>query len=160
MLAINTNTNYYIDNQPSVARELLNSLKKAFKEFIGEKIANQEFENIKKDFIFLTKEAHKLNAEIEIIRDFVDNYFINDIVSDEIVLTKYSSVLEKISTKIEKILDVMEDDRANNPMLSTLFETYDELYSNIVNTNFTISQKITTAYFDSKSDISILKEAW
>ena len=44
-------------------------------------------------------------------------------------------------------------------MLCTLFTTYDDLYSNIVNTNFAISQKITVAYFDSKSDISILQEA-
>lgn len=28
MLAINTNSNYFIENQPSVAKELLESLKK------------------------------------------------------------------------------------------------------------------------------------
>ena len=44
-------------------------------------------------------------------------------------------------------------------MIGTLFNTFDELYSNIVNTNFLISQKISMAYFDSKSDISVLQEA-
>ena len=39
MLAINTNSNYFIENQPSVAKELLESLKKLFNDFIGEKIA-------------------------------------------------------------------------------------------------------------------------
>lgn len=157
MLAINTN--YYIEDQPSVARELLDSLKKSFKEFIGEKIANQEFENIRKDFMFLTSEAHRLNAKIETIRDFIDNYYINDASSDEVILTKYLTMLDKMSSKIENILEIIEDNKINNTMLSTLFTTYDELYSNIVNTSFTISQKITVAYFDSKSNISILKEA-
>ena len=75
MLAINTNSNYFIENQPSVAKELLESLKKLFNDFIGEKIANQRFENLKKDFMFLTNEAHRLNAEIEIIRDLCCDYF-------------------------------------------------------------------------------------
>ena len=136
MLAINTNSNYFIENQPSVAKELLESLKKLFNDFIGEKIANQRFENLKKDFMFLTNEAHRLNAEIEIIRDFIDNYYINDASSDEKILNKYSTMLDKISSKIENILEIIEDSKINNPMLSTLFETYDELYSNIVNTNF------------------------
>mgnify|MGYP003621175697 CR=1 FL=1 len=160
MLAINTNSNYFIENQPSVAKELLESLKKLFNDFIGEKIANQRFENLKKDFMFLTNEAHRLNAEIEIIRDFIDNYYINDASSDEKILNKYSTMLDKLSSKIENILEVIEDSKINNPMLSTLFTTYDDLYSNIVNTNFAISQKITMAYFDSKSDISVLQEAW
>lgn len=159
MLAINTNSKYYIEDQPSVAKELLESLKKSFKDFVGEKIANQEFENLKKDFIFITNEAHRLNAEIETIRDFIDNYYINDISSDEIVLTKYATMLDKISYKIENILDLIEENKNKNNMLSTLFTTYDDLYSNIVNTNFAISQKITMAYFDSKSDISVLQEA-
>lgn len=159
MLAINTNSNYYIEDQPFVARELLDSLKKLFNDFIGEKIANQRFENLKKDFMFLTNEAHRLNAEIETIRDFIDNYYINDASSDEKILNQYSTMLDKISSKIENILEIIEDSKINNPMLSTLFTTYDELYSNIVNTNFTISQKITMAYFDSKSDISVLQEA-
>ncbi|MDX4069128.1 hypothetical protein [Aliarcobacter skirrowii] len=159
MLAINTNSNYFIENQPSVAKELLVSLKKLFNDFIGEKIANQRFENLKKDFMFLTNEAHRLNAEIEIIRDFIDNYYINDASSDEKILNKYSTMLDKLSSKIENILEVIEDSKINNPMLSTLFTTYDDLYSNIVNTNFAISQKITMAYFDSKSDISVLQEA-
>jgi hypothetical protein len=109
--------------------------------------------------MFLTNEAHRLNAEIEIIRDFIDNYYINDASSDEKILNKYSTMLDKLSSKIENILEVIEDSKINNPMLSTLFTTYDDLYSNIVNTNFAISQKITMAYFDSKSDISVLQEA-
>ena len=159
MLAINTNSKYYIEDQPSVAKELLNSLKKLFNDFIGEKIANQRFENLKKDFMFLTNEAHRLNAEVEIIRDFIDNYYINDVSSDEKLLNKYSTMLDKISYKIENILDLIEENKNKNNMLSTLFTTYDDLYSNIVNTNFAISQKITMAYFDSKSDISVLQEA-
>ena len=103
MLAINTNSNYFIENQPYVAKELLESLKKLFNDFIGEKIANQRFENLKKDFMFLTNEAHRLNAEIEIIRDFIDNYYINDASSDEKILNKYSTMLDKLYSKIENI---------------------------------------------------------
>ena len=84
MLAINTNSNYFIENQPSVAKELLESLKKLFNDFIGEKIANQRFENLKKDFMFLTNEAHRLNAEIEIIREKLNNHLINHIYDSNI----------------------------------------------------------------------------
>ena len=103
MLAINTNSNYFIENQPSVAKELLESLKKLFNDFIGEKIANQRFENLKKDFMFLTNEAHRLNAEIEIIRDFIDNYYINDASSDEKILNASSNLfsLSKLTPNLK-----------------------------------------------------------
>lgn len=155
------NANYYIDDQSSVANELLISLKKAFRDFISEKIINKQLENIKKDFIVVIKEAHAINAEVETIRDFIDTYYINDITYDEKIMNKYSSILEKISERVENILDVLEATKIkiDNPMVNTLFNTFDELYSNIVNTNFIISQKISMAYFDSKSDISILQEA-
>ena len=157
MIAVHAN--YYIENQPSIANELLASFKKTVNGFITEKIAIKQFENIKKDFMTITKEAHGINAEVETIRDFIDNYYINEITHDEIILNKYSSILEKMSIKIENILDILEDAKIKNPIIGTLFNTFDELYSNIVNTNFAISQKITMAYFDSKSDISVLQEA-
>ena len=159
MLAVNAN--YYIDNQSSIADELLISLKKLFKDFISEKIINKQLENIKKDFIMITKETHRINAEVETIRDFIDAYYINDIIYDEKILNKYSSVLEKISLKVENILDILENakTKVDNPIVNSLFNTFDELYSNIVNTNFLISQKISTAYFDSQSNITVLQEA-
>lgn len=157
MIAVHAN--YYIENQPSIANELLASFKKTVNGFITEKIAIKQFENIKKDFMTITKEAHGINAEVETIRDFIDNYYINEITHDEIILNKYSSILEKMSIKIENILDILEDAKIKNSMIGTLFNTFDELYSNIVNTNFLISQKISMAYFDSKSDISVLQEA-
>lgn len=157
MIAVHAN--YYIENQPSIANELLASFKKTVNGFITEKIAIKQFENIKKDFMTITKEAHGINAEVETIRDFIDNYYINEITHDEIILNKYSSILEKMSIKIENILDILEDAKIKNPIIGTLFNTFDDLYSNIVNTNFLISQKISMAYFDSKSDISVLQEA-
>lgn len=157
MLAVNAN--YYIDNQPSVANELLTSLKRAINGFIGEKIANKQFENIKKDFMALTKEGHILNAEIEILRDFIENYYINDIAQDDVILNKYSAMIDKISIKVENILDKIEAFNLPKDMKTTLLNTYDELYSNLINTNFIISQKSTMAYFDSKSNTSILQEA-
>lgn len=159
MIAVHAN--YYIENQPSIANELLASFKKTVNGFITEKIAIKQFENIKKDFMTITKEAHGINAEVETIRDFIDNYYINEITHDEIILNKYSNILEKMSTKIENILDTLEDAKIKikNPMIGTLFNTFDELYSNMVNTNFLISQKISMAYFDSKSNISVLQEA-
>lgn len=157
MLAIKAD--YYIDNQPSVANELLTSLKKAINGFIGEKIANKQFENIKKDFMALTKEGHILNAEIEIVRDFIENYYINDIAQDDIILNKYSAMIDKMSVKVENILDKIEACNLPKDMKTTLINTYDELYSNLINTNFIISQKSTMAYFDSKSNTSILQEA-
>ncbi len=39
--------------------------------------------------MFLTNEAI-LNAEIETIRDFIDNYYINYASSDEKILNQYS----------------------------------------------------------------------
>lgn len=157
MLAVSAS--YYIDNQPSVANELLSSLKKAINGFIGEKIANKHFENIKKDFMILTKEGHILNAEIETVRDFIDNYYINDITYDEIILNKYSTMIDKMSVKVENILDKIEASELPKDMKTTLINTYDELYSNLINTNFVISQKSTMAYFDNKSNTSILQEA-
>lgn len=157
MLAVNAS--YYIDNQPSVANELLTSLKRAINGFIGEKIANRQFENIRKDFMTLTKEGHIINAEIEIVRDFIENYYINDITQDDIILNKYSTMIDKMSVKVENILDKIEASELPKDMKTTLINTYDELYSNLINTNFIISQKSTMAYFDSKSNTSILQEA-
>lgn len=79
--------------------------------------------------------------------------------SDEIILNKYSHILEKLIIRSENILDKLEKINLSVSEYQTLYNAYDKLYSNLVNTTFAINQKITIAYFDSKSNTSILQEA-
>lgn len=156
---VSVNASYFIDNQPSIANELLNTFKSSVKNIMAEKEARENFKNIQSQLLILTREAHNLNAEVETIRDFIDNYYINDVSQDEIILNKYSHMLDKVSDKVENILDKTENSEMPEPMKNSFFNAYDELYSTVINANFTISQKITQAYFANKSNTSILQEA-
>ena len=156
---VSVNANYFIQNQPSLANELLNTLKSSVKNIMAEEEARSNFMNIQSQLIILTREAHNINAEVETIRDFIDNYYINDVVQDEIILNKYSHMIDKVSDKVENILDKSEASDMPEGMKTSLVNAYDELYSTVVNTNFSISQKITQAYLASKSNTSILQEA-
>lgn len=151
--------NYYIENQPSLANELLNTFKTTIKNVMIEKEVKQNFKNLKSHLLDLTSEAHDINAEIETIRDFIDSYYINDINLDEKILNKYSTMIDKLVDKLENILDQIEDKITVPQVKNILFNAYDELYSTAVNTNFVISQKIARAYLEDKSNISVLQEA-
>jgi len=154
MLAVNSNY-YNIDNQPYIANELLKSLKQDYHNVETKKILNKPQENIKKDFIDTIKTIHMVNAQVETTRDFLDNYYINDIY-DEKILNQFSHILDKMAFMLESILDDLKDE---DPIMQTIINNLDELYSNVVNTNFLISSKISKAYLDSKSNFTILQEA-
>lgn len=158
MLAV-ANQNYSMPNQTSVANELLNSIKKMFKNFMIEKEAKNNFINIQTHLLTLTREAHSLNAEIETLRDFINNYYINDIIQDEKILNKYSNMLDNATDKVDVILDNIQKSEMKKEIKRSLHDAFDDLHSTIVNVNFTISQNITLAYLDSKSNSEFLKEA-
>jgi len=158
MLAVNSNYYYNIDNQPSIAKELLNSLRQDYNNFKSNKTLNTTQENIKIDFIDIIKTIHMVNAQVETTRCFIDNYYINDIVFDEKILNQFSDILDKMALILESILDDLEDTK-EDPIIQTTINSFDELYSSVVNTNFIISSKISKAYLDSKSNFSILQEA-
>lgn len=150
---------YYMENQPSLAYELLGSLKHLFKSFEEAK-EQKQLENVKKELLSMTGRVHQMNAEIETIKDFIDNYHINDIKEDELILAEYSDLLEDLKDDVEDTLDNLENTfNIPEPMKNSLVNAYEEFYSSMINTNFAISNKITQAYLESTSDRELLQEA-
>ncbi|MBS9782447.1 MAG: hypothetical protein KGV43_01430 [Arcobacter sp.] len=158
-----TNTDVLFDYQTEDEKSLISSLK----EGIQGKIASffQEINNIKLEkkldyqTIYLLRNIHTIKAEMETIRDFINDYYINDIKIDEEVLTDYHELLENYIDKVEKSIDDIEGLKDSNNVVNLILNAYEELYSTMVNINFTISQKISQVYLESQSDINLLEEA-
>lgn len=115
---------------------------------------------VNEDFFLILDNAHKINAKIESIRDYIECYHINDILQDEDILQDISDMLSERKDEIEMSLDVLEAmPKMPNNANEVLYNAIDEVYSNIINAEFAISQKIAKAYLDTQSYKELLQEA-
>lgn len=148
----------YIENQPSLADDFLNSINSIFKKFFITKNKISEKE-INKYFFRCVQRVHSLNANAETVRDFIEYYHINDIVEDEKILSQFTNTLIDLIDAVDDTILEIEKLKIDTNIKTTLLNSFEELASTITNTNFSISQKIAKAYIDSKSNFTILKDA-
>lgn len=151
--------NIFLEQQPSIATDLLTSMSNHISEFIQKIYLDSKMKMIEKDVLHITRNAHEYNAKIEAIRDFVDLYYINNIETDEYILSKFSEKIEELVPDIECVLDSEVVKSFPDPIKNAILSAYDELYSTLINTNFVIYQKIAQAYLDGKSTTELLQEA-
>lgn len=162
MLATNVNQ-LMITSDSSVLEEFFNKAKNKLEILFAHKELYKIQTLINEQFISIMNLAHETNAQIESIADIVDNYYINDIEQDEKILQKISSMLDSRTEALEAILDAIEEIKNINGFPNhakdSLHNAFNELYENIVNTNFTISQKIASEYLESEKNQELLEEA-
>lgn len=158
MLAIqNTLEN---SNDINILDEFFVSAKTKLEKLFAQKEIYKIQAKINESFLRLMKFAHEANADVESLRDAIDIYYINDIIEDEKILQVFSEMLTQRAEMLEAILDTIEElEPMPNNANENLHRAFDELYSNIVNTNFDISQKLASAYLDTQSNTELLKEA-
>lgn len=152
-----------ITNESSLLEEFFNKAKNKLEILFSQREIYKLQSLINEQFLHIMNIAHETNAEIESINDLIDNYFINDIEKDEIILQEFSNLLDSKTESLEAVLDIIEElNNAKgfpNHAKESLHNAFNELYENIVNTNFMISQKITSNYLDSEKNKELLEEA-
>ena len=147
-------------NDINILDKLLISVKIKLERLFAQKEIYKIQSRINESFLTLMKFAHEANADIESLRDAIDIYYINDITEDEKILQVFAEMLSQRTEMLEAILDVIEElEPMPNNANENLYRAFDELYSNIVNTNFDISQKLASAYLDTQSNTELLKGA-
>ncbi len=153
------NSVQYAHNRPSVAAELLKNISNSYSKFLKQREFEKAIDQVHNKVLTITGRAHRYNAKMESIRDFVDLYYINDIESDEKLLNDFFYFIEETVPEVESILDTIESSDLPKEIKSHIFDAYDELYDTMVNINFAISQKIAEAYLVSQSNTELLQEA-
>lgn len=153
------NSVQYVQNQPSIAAELLKNISNSYSKFLKQREFEKAIDQVHTKVLTITGKAHSYNAKMESIRDFVDLYYINDIESDEKLLNNFFDFIEETLPEVESILETIEAVDLPKEIQTHIFDAYDELYDTMVNINFTISQKIAEAYLVSQSNIELLQEA-
>lgn len=156
MLAVN---NVYFQNQPSIAEELYKAVSNHFSQYLRKRNFEIELKKFESKAFEVISKAHEYNAKMEQVRDFVDLYYINDVQEDEQILNQFADLIDGILPDIEYVLDSEDIASFPNPIRDIYINAFDELYSNMVNIKFAISQKIAQAYADSKSDFELLQDA-
>lgn len=155
---IAANANYIIENQSSLADDFLLSINTIFKKLTNTKNKINE-KQMREYFFRCVQRVHSLNASAETIRDFIECYYINDVAQDETILSQYTDSLMDLIDAVDDSIAEIEALEFEKTMKASLLSSFEQLASTIVNVNFLISQKIAKAYIDSKSDISLLKDA-
>lgn len=150
---------YYIQNQPSVAAQLLKNISDSYAKFLQKREFEKAIDRVHEKVLTITGKAHKYNAKMESIRDFVDLYHINDIEVEEELFNNFFNFIEETLPSVEDILDTIETLDIPEEIRTHIYDAYDELYDTMVNVNFAISQKIAEAYLANKSNTELLQEA-
>jgi hypothetical protein len=150
---------YYIQNQPSVAAQLLKNISDSYAKFLQKREFEKAIDQVHEKVLTITSKAHKYNAKIESIRDFVDLYHINDIETEEELFNNFFNLIEEKISSVEEILDTIEALEIPKEVKTHIFDAYDELYDTMVNVNFAITQKIAQAYLVNESNTELLQEA-
>lgn len=150
---------YYIQNQPSVAAQLLKNISDSYAKFLQKREFEKSIDRVHEKVLTITGKAHEYNAKMENIRDFVDLYHINDIETEEELFNNFFNLIEEKILSVEEILDTVEALDIPAPLRTHIFDAYDELYDTMVNVNFAISQKIAEAYLANESNTELLQEA-
>lgn len=150
---------YYVQNQPSIAAQLLKNISNSYAKFLEQREFEKALDQVHSKVLTITGKAHRYNAKMESIRDFIDLYYINDIETDEKLLNAFFDVIEERVPGVEDILDTIEALDLPKEIKHHIFSAYDELYDTMVNINFAISQKIAEAYLATQSNTELLQEA-
>lgn len=162
MLAANSNQ-FMITSDSSLLEEFFNKAKNKLEILFANKELYKIQSLINEQFISVMNLAHETNAQIESIADIVDNYYINDLEQDEKILQEISNMLDSRTESLEAILDTIEEIKSMDAFPShakdSLYNAFGELYENIVNTNFIISQKIASEYLETERNKELLEEA-
>ncbi len=155
---INTSINI---EKNSLFKELKTSL--SFKKTIEKIIASFHDYTLKKEIENkiekIIKNINVQKKHIEKTRNYIEKYYVNNIKVDEKLLMEFYDFIEFYTEAIEGILDSQELNNLPEDIRKNIYDIIDSLYSELVNTNFLISQKISQAYLDSKSNIELLENA-
>lgn len=153
------NNTYYLQNQPSMAAQLLKNISHSYAKFLNQREFEKALDQVHAKILTITGKAHKYNAKMENIRDFVDLYHINDIETDEKILNNFFDFIDETIPEVENVLDTIKSSDLPKEIVSHIFNAYDELYDTMVNINFAISQKIAQSHLASQSSLELLQEA-
>lgn len=152
-----------ITNESSLLEEFFNKAKNKLEILFAQRELYKLQTLINEQFLIIMNIAHEANAEIESIEDIVNNYYINDIEHDEEIFQNISSMLDTRTESLEAVLDIIEELNNINDFpqhaKDSLYNAFNELYENIINTNFLISQKIASIYLDTEKNKKLLEEA-
>jgi len=122
-------------------------------------LLKKKIKNLQNTVMQLTASAHEANAKAQTIRDFIELYEIHNIDKDLELLNVVDDEVSQLKDEVENIIDTVDIKSIDNIFKTTLLDAYEELYSTLVNIEFSISQKTAQAYLDSKSDSKLLQEA-
>jgi hypothetical protein len=153
------NNSYYFQSKPSVAAELLKNISDSYAKFLQKREFEKALNRLQETVLSVSGKAHRYNAKMESIRDFVDLYQINDIETEEELFNNFFNFIEELIPSVENILDTIETLDAPEEIKTHIYDAYDELYDTMVNINFAISQKIAEAYLANESHTELLQEA-
>jgi hypothetical protein len=156
---ITTTNVYYLQNQPSIADELLDNLSSAVKKIFAYRKYKATTKEIQEKIIIITGSIHRLHAEVETLSDFINNYYINDILEDEEFLYKYVDILDNAEEFIDDMTRDINLMELPINIKQTLLNAYDELYTTTVTTKFLISQKVSESYLESEKNQKLLQTA-
>ncbi len=132
----------------AIFKNIASSFNKAINNIANE-IFTKQLDNISADI-------YKLKADIENFRNYIEEYYINDIESDEERLKDYFIFFSEMKDKIDELIENKEYANLPFPYSKIILKSLNELYDELSILEFDLSYKVAEKYSDNKSSQDLL----